>query len=540
MKTYLLLLPLAFSCAVHAQKKADRKTISNLQSHVAYLADDKLEGRRTGTAGEKLAYTYIADQMKASGLAAKGTEGYLQTFEVSEAWLPGKNTHLLLNDKKMHPGNDYEIMPFSGNKSAKGDVILLVNEPENVWILNVADWEKVDNPHADPLARYKAKADEAIENGAKGVIFYNGDIPAALVKKWKFEKLDLLPVPVLYFPKASSSIFEDENVTSFKVDCSVDRVTEKRTGTNVVGYIDNGAAQTVIIGAHYDHLGHGEDHNSLSPGGSAIHNGADDNASGTAAMLELARMLKDSKLKKFNYLFAAFSGEELGLFGSKYFVEHSPVPLNTANFMINMDMVGRLTNDKGLQIGGIGTSPAWPGIIAESLPKNLKITYDSSGIGPSDHTSFYLKDIPVLFFFTGTHTDYHKPTDDADKINYTGELTVMKIIYEIIEHSEDEPKLAFARTKEPKMSTGKFSVTLGIMPDYTYSAGGVRIDGISPGKVAEKAGLQAGDVVVKLGNYDIKDMESYMSALGKFKSGDQTEVIIKRGNEEKKFPVSFQ
>src|SRR6185503_1802176 len=307
---------------------------------------------------------------------------------------------------------------------------------------------------------------------------------------------------------------------------------KKRTGHNVTGFVNNGAANTIIIGAHYDHLGYGEDHNSLWTGPAEIHNGADDNASGTAAVIELARMLKNARLKNNNYLFICFSGEELGLYGSKYFTEHPTVDLNTANYMINSDMVGRLNDSThSITIGGYGTSPTW-GNILEQNTKAFSVKFDSSGIGPSDHTSFYLKNIPVLFFFTGIHKDYHKPTDDADKINFAGELQVIKYIYHVIEETNKLGKLAFLKTREPKMEGKRFTVTLGIMPDYTFSGKGVRADGIIDGKPAQQAGMQSGDVIVKLGENSVSDLNSYMSALSKYKKGDATTVTILRGKDE--------
>jgi len=310
-----------------------------------------------------------------------------------------------------------------------------------------------------------------------------------------------------------------------------------------VGFLNNGASSTVVIGAHYDHLGHGEDGNTLYQGKDTVtYNGADDNASGVAGMIELARMLANSKLKANNYLFVAFSGEEQGLFGSKYLVEHSPVELKKLNYMINLDMIGRLNDSShALTLGGFGTSPAW-GEICNSLKekKEFSLHMDSSGTGPSDHTSFYRKNIPVLFFFTGIHSDYHKPSDDADKINYTGEWRVVRYIYNITEAAGKLGRLTFSPTRETSTgSTARFSVTLGIMPDYTFGGSGVRIDGISDGRPAQKAGLKAGDVVVQLGQYPVPSMESYMQALNKFKKGDKTIVKVKRGNDTVEANVEF-
>ncbi len=335
--------------------------------------------------------------------------------------------------------------------------------------------------------------------------------------------------------------FKDESA-SLDLKIAVVLTEKMRTGHNVIGLIDNGAAGTIVIGAHYDHLGYGEDGNSLYRGAEKqIHNGADDNASGTAALLEIARLLKQSKIKTSNYLFIAFSGEELGLFGSKYFTEHPTIDLSKVSYMINMDMVGRMNDSsRAITVGGYGTSPYWGELFAGKNNKDyFTIKFDSSGTGPSDHTSFYRKDIPVLFFFTGLHNDYHRPTDDYDKINYRGELEVVKYVTALAEKTSSKGKLAFTKTRETQSSTSaRFSVTLGIMPDYTFSEG-VRIDGISEGKAAQHAGLKQGDIILKLGDYAVSSLETYMQALSKFKKGDSTNVECKRGDAVSSFAVRF-
>jgi aminopeptidase YwaD len=288
----------------------------------------------------------------------------------------------------------------------------------------------------------------------------------------------------------------------------------------------------VVIGAHYDHLGYGEDKNSRYTGtDKQVHNGADDNASGTAALIELGKLLKASKLKANNYLFITFSGEELGLFGSKYYLQHPTIDIANINFMINMDMVGRLNDSaKTLTVGGYGTSPVWGQLYnrqgKEALYPAATYRFDSSGTGPSDHTAFYQKNIPVLFYFTGLHPDYHKPADDFEKINYAGEAAVVQHIFSLLKAADKTPgKIPFLKTREMQMgTTARFSVTLGIMPDYTFSGAGVRVDGISEGRPAQKAGLQEGDVITALDDNRINSMESYMQALSKYKKGDKTEV----------------
>lgn len=540
VKKLYLILPLAgLALTAYPQKKADRKTLGNLQAHVAYLASDKLEGRRTGTAGEQLAAEYISQQMKIIGLAPKGSNGYLQTFTVREGLEAGPNARFSINGKPLKPGEQFLPLPFSARKSAKGDVLPGVNEIDNVWLIDIQKSKDEINPHASPLEFYQKKSKEAVESHATGIVFFNGGEDLQTATQWLDLPHEPLSIPAIWVGADGSKALTADEANGFQLELQAELVPSKRTGTNVVGYIDNGAPATVVIGAHYDHLGYGEDRNSMSPGEKSIHNGADDNASGTAALLEVARLLKESKLKSANYAIVAFSGEELGLFGSKYFAEKGPVPMQQVNYMVNMDMVGRLSAEKGLQIGGYGTSPSWGEVVPAALPKGLKVHYDSSGLGPSDHASFYLKNVPVLFFFTGTHGDYHKPGDDAEKINYDGQLTIVKTVYGVIEKTNGKPKLAFSKTRDPQPVTGNgFTVTLGIMLDYTYN-GGAKIEAVRDGKPAKAAGILAGDVIVQMGEYPVTDAMTYTKALGTFKAGDSTTVKVKRGNEEKVFDIQF-
>lgn len=315
---------------------------------------------------------------------------------------------------------------------------------------------------------------------------------------------------------------------------------EMRKGYNVVGYIDNRAKTTVVIGAHYDHLGKGE-FGSRHTGEAAIHNGADDNASGVAALLYIAERLKSSKAKKNNYLFIAFSAEELGLIGSKAYVAAPTFDLATANYMLNMDMVGRLNAESTLAINGAGTSPIWKETLSKITAGNLKITTTDSGVGPSDHTSFYLKDIPALHFFSGQHTDYHKPEDDAELINFEGIKRISDYMVALVESLDKSGKLAFTKTKDEQegKQAARFKVSLGVMPDYVYTGEGLRVDDVISGRTAEKAGLQRGDIIIEIGDTKVTDIYSYMEGLAKFKAGDKTTVVAKRGEELIKAQVEF-
>jgi Zn-dependent M28 family amino/carboxypeptidase len=308
------------------------------------------------------------------------------------------------------------------------------------------------------------------------------------------------------------------------------------TGTNVIGYIDNKAEHTIIIGAHYDHLGLGAE-GSLHRGETAIHNGADDNASGVAVLLNLASKLKAVNTKN-NYLFMAFSGEEMGLLGSNYFVKNPTIDIKNANYMINMDMVGRLKQDSTLAVYGVGTSP----MLKQTLKAHndsFKLIQKESGIGPSDHTSFYNADIPVLHFFTGQHEDYHKPGDDTEKLNYEGMQTISNYIFEVITDLDNNGKLPFRATKNESDAVPKFEVGLGVTPDYLFDGKGMRIDGTRADTPATNAGIQKGDIVVKMGDSDISDMMSYMQALSTYKKGDTTKVVVNRNGEEVEVEVTF-
>ncbi len=427
----------------------------------------------------------------------------------------------------------------------KGSPAVALLESGSPWFIDLKDILELqqNNPHFDLDQAVYDKAIDCVKKGATGVIFYNSTKSDDELRFDPRDKHPVLMIPVVYVTKeAKRKYFKDESA-SFEIKATVS-ITEKiRTGNNVIAFINNGAPRTIVIGAHYDHLGYGEDGNSMYRGtDKQIHNGADDNASGTAALLEIARLLKESKLKSSNYLFIAFSGEELGLFGSKYFTDHPTIDLSKVSYMINMDMIGRMNDSShAMTIGGFGTSPYWGQLFTEHSKKGyFSINFDSSGTGPSDHTSFYRKEIPVLFFFTGLHADYHRPTDDYDKINYAGELEIVKYIMSIIEKTADKGKLAFSKTRETQSSTSaRFSVTLGIMPDYTFSGTGVRIDGISDGKPAQKAGLMQGDIILKLGDFPITSLENYMQALSKFKTGDSTNVECKRGETVSTIAVRF-
>jgi hypothetical protein len=527
--------------------KADNLTVTNLQTHIGYLAADKLEGRRAGTNGEKLAGEYISQKFQETGLQPKGTDGFFQPFEIYDGKQINTATHFIINESILVTEKDFFPFPFSQNISIEALPSVAIQETDMPWFYDLKEIieENKNNPHFDLVEYIRNNAKKAKTRGASAIVLYNtSDIDDKLKfdSKDRTEKLD---IPVIYVSKTTAKKYFSDQTATLDIKLKVDIGEKKRTGRNIIGYLDNGAAKTVVLGAHYDHLGYGEDNNSmLRTGEKAIHNGADDNASGTAALIELARILKNGKQKNNNYLFIAFSAEELGLNGSKFFTENPTIDFKTINYMINMDMVGRM-NDSTLMltIGGYGTSPQWSTLIIPNDKKqSFNIRIDSSGTGPSDHTSFYRKDIPVLFFFTGLHPDYHKPGDDADKINYVNETKIINYIAGIVlSPITADQKLAFTKTRETQTTSSLRSggVTMGIMPDYTFSGAGIRCDGVTDGRPAQKAGLKTGDVIIKVGDYTISSMDSYMQTLGKFQKGDKAKVKFKRGNEEMETEVQF-
>src|SRR5574343_408774 len=385
----------------------------SLKKHISYLSSDELQGRLTGSVGEKKAAEYIVKEFKALGLKPYANKSYLQTF-------------------------NYKV--------------------------------KV-NPHSTNAADDKSNS-----------------------------------------------------------------------GTNVIAYLDNKASKTIVIGAHYDHLGLNEHNHSTKPNATGeIHNGADDNASGVAGVLELARMFSQNKTKEnVNYIFALFSGEEDGLIGSKHMAETLKTLYPNVVTMINMDMIGRLDKDKSLVVGGIGTAPDFSNIVTKNKPAGFNVTLDNTGQGPSDHTSFYLKDIPVLYFFTGTHDDYHKPSDDEDKINYYGVRNIVDYVFRVSNEIATLDKIEFTKTAMNAGKTApKYKVTLGIMPDYTDHGDGLHIDGVTENRPAHAAGILEGDILIKIGDCEIKEVYSYMDCLAKLTAGDEKDVTILRNGKPITVKVKF-
>lgn len=534
----LVLTGLLIANTVGAQNRADRTVIKQLKADIEYLASDELEGRRVGSAGEQKAADYIEKRYKEMGIAPyKGNYRYAFPYIDGKEIL--KTTSLKIGNSSIRISEDAFPLAFSANKKAFSEILPDVLEQGNIWMISIyKDSVEAKDAHFDWEKTAFEKAKEAEKQGATGVLFYDGynaKYPAEYNAKSDYETLN---IPVMFLNHKPFNERATELRNGMPIEMNVALKKKELTGHNITAYLDNGAKYTVVLGAHYDHLGYGHDGNSLDAKKTyQVHNGADDNASGTAALMQLAEWVKKNKLKSYNYLFISFSGEEEGLIGSKAIVKEMAFDSTNVAYMVNMDMVGRLNDSThALTIGGVGTSPAW---WAYTKNNKFKMNVDSAGQGPSDHTSFYHAGIPVLFFFTGLHTDYHKPSDDADKINYVGETQVMHYIYDVVAKMDKQPKPEFRATKQQSVGKVRFKVTLGIMPDYSFQDGGVKVDGVTEGKPAIKAGIKAGDIIIHLGSVKVNGMQTYMEALGSLKEGEKTKVTVIRGEQEITLPLEL-
>lgn len=539
---FLLPLLFFFSFTATAQNtKADKKLIRQFRQDVSYLASDALAGRATGSHGETLAADFLISRYRQLSIPAFGAR-YRLPFSFTYGRQIDKASFVSINGRKWTAAENVFPLPFSSNGKVAGDPIPEVTEQDNIWVLPLYEnKEASENPHFDWEKEMHDRARKAAKEGASAIVFFDayGSNYAPTFNLLSF--YDALEIPVVFI--GHDAMKQGLDLKDGALDMLLDIRLNKteRHGTNVAAFIDNQAPFTVVFGAHYDHLGLGEDGSSLRGSKDPeIHNGADDNASGTAALLALAEKIKKAGLRHYNYLFVHFSGEELGLLGSKAFVREMKLDSTKVAYMVNLDMVGRLNDSsRALTIGGVGTSPAWTPFVAEAK-SYFKVVIDSSGIGPSDHTSFYNSGIPVLFFFTGIHHDYHKPSDDADKINYAGMAEITNFIFAATRQLDAQPKPIFTATKQPQMASVRFKVTLGVLPDYSYTnEDGLRIDGVTEGRPAQKAGLQAGDIITAIGDFHIKGIQSYMEALGKLEAGKRTTVRVLRAGKALTFPITL-
>lgn len=535
-----------------------------LKKDISYLASDELQGRQTGSPGEMMSAEYIKQQFIAAKLQPQSQEFDIVKLRLASnkclfgVRAPGIDTVI----RKLTLFSEYFPLSQSANldsvtapwvdcgyglvheKTKRDDYVFDIKGKIALIRLGFPGMQENPKDELSEVAEIPNKIAEATKRGAIGIIFikpYSSFIaPSGNLKR--DEKT--LSIPVFFcnqtglFPVAPITLISNIYVL-------------KAQGHNVYAFRNNRKKNTIVVCAHHDHIGINEYENSRYTGKAEIHNGADDNASGVAAMLEMARTLKGRKYKKNNYLFIAFSGEELGLLGSKFFTQNPPEnltgnnngKLGKINYVINIDMLGRIdTTKKVLTLNGVGTSPQFEKAIAmiKTDTNQIRIITTKSGLGPSDHASFYIENIPVVHFFSGQHEDYHKPSDDENLINYVGMSNSLNVMEQLVSLNNKRGKLPFTKTQDATAGRTKFKVTLGVMPDYSYSGKGMRIDGVTDGKPAQKAGLQKGDIIMMLGDMPVNGIEDYMVGLGKINPENPSKVVVLRGTETLTLPITFQ
>jgi hypothetical protein len=554
-------------------------TTDELQDHIKYLASDSLGGRMTGSTGDSLAADYIRTQLSDYGFMPLSGDG-LQRFEVTRRIMPGKNNSLIINGTVYTVEKDYIPMAFSSNSSLEAEVSfagyglnintdsLKWNDYEGLdvngkWVLLLRADPETDN-NKSPFVSFSGDRDKSLmakDMGAAGILMVSGPlydpgdtfealnnegfsvgIPVIRIKK---EVADI----ILAKSKKSIAVLEkslndSRKSVSFSTNVSISGNAEivretARTG-NVVMELKSDDPQLkneyIIIGAHFDHLGMGGiGSNSRSPDTIGVHHGADDNASGVAMMLELAEKFAMTKGSfKRSIICVAFTGEEEGLLGSKHFVDEPGINLSDVNAMINLDMVGRLNEANNLQIFGTGTATGLKDMIfSESDTTLIKLTLFDEGYGPSDHSSFYLRDIPVLFYSTGAHLDYHTPEDTYDKINYDGMVKISNLIYSVARFAASSDSRLQFKESGPKAESSRpgrrKGVTIGIMPDFAGAVkNGLRADAVDPGKPAALGGMIKGDIITAINGKPVNNIYDYMSRMGQLKQGQTISVEILR------------
>ena len=586
----LAIAPIVALVSAQGQKSSEEITSFEIKQHVQFLASDSLDGRLTGTEGNRRAAQYIANQFERFGLPPVPGQSYLQEFEfVQQVRLGQQNSFVLATGtgpEEASVDKDFRPLGFSTNSSVEGNLVFAgygISAPEKGY----DDYENADvsgkivivlryspdgtNPHGElqEFSSLRNKARYARDKGASAVILVNGELDDPdddLIPLRYDHSMAASGLPIIQAKRKIvegileavgqdlRSIQDTINGTrrpfsfpiakNVKVSLTTDLEQIRGKSANVAGFLEGGKAQNddvLVIGAHFDHLGHGgEGSGSLSPDEDAVHNGADDNASGTAGLLELAQFFVGQRdhLKR-SILFLAFSGEELGLLGSSYYVQHPLLHLENTIAMINMDMIGRLQESRKLTVYGTGTSSSWENILTKENRTSehdslFALSFIADGFGPSDHSSFYGKNIPVLFFFTGTHNDYHKPSDDWGLLNYGGEENVLRYVQKVAENilqTDERPDYVNVPSSSSRGDARGFKVTLGIIPDYGETPNGMKVGGVRAEGPAAKAGMLGGDIIVKMGGKNVLNIYDYMAILGELKAGDIVEVeVLRNGN----------
>jgi aminopeptidase YwaD len=579
IRSFFQSLPILLLLFIFSIRGNGQVSVQELQQHIKYLSSDALLGRLTGSPGDSLAAEYIRGKLLSYGLVPLSGDGF-QRYKVTKKVVAGKASSLSVNNVNYALDKDFMPLAFSSNTGLESDVVfagygfnisadsLKWNDYSGIdvkgkWVMILRGDPEPEN-NKSPFISFSADRDKALlakDMGAAGVLMVSGPV---FDPQDTFEPLNLegysVDIPVIRIKKeVADNILSKSNNTiaslekklneskrpySFSTNVSVKgkaEIVRELAGTRNVMMLLPGEDpklknEFIILGAHFDHLGMG------GPGSGSraldtigIHHGADDNASGVAMMLELAEKFARTKgSHPRSIICLSFSGEEEGLLGSKHFVENPCIDLSKVDAMINMDMVGRLNETNNMEIGGVGTATGLKELVyANSDTSVIKLTLSPEGYGPSDHSSFYGKNIPVLFYFTGGHMDYHTPTDTWEKINYKGMVEISALIFKVAEAlANDSSRLEFKEAgpkTEVNRYPGRKGVTLGIMPDFAgVVKNGLRADFVTPGKPAALGGMQKGDIITFINGKQVNNIQDYMFRLSQLKHGQTISVEVLR------------
>ncbi|HEY3389919.1 MAG TPA: M20/M25/M40 family metallo-hydrolase, partial [Prolixibacteraceae bacterium] len=576
----MVLLAISFS---KDKKRSPDVTVDELKMHISYLASDELKGRLTGTEGDSLAAEYIRKDLKKSGLVPMYNKGF-QRFRITDKIIDGPGNFLTLNGNSLKINGDFAPFAFSQNGSFSGEVVFAgygfeINDDSLKWndytgidvkgkIVMILRADPEIEKTKSPFIRYSRDRDKVLEAkdlGAAAVMLVSGK---TFDPEDKFESLvkgeQSVGIPAFRISrKIANQILESREQTIVDIELRMNNLRKPEsfsTGILVSGQSDLVETtiptrnvvmeipgsdkilknEYVVLGAHFDHLGvGGQGSGSRVPDTVAIHHGADDNASGVGMIIELAQKLAATpESHKRSIVVIAFAGEEEGLLGSKQFVNNPEIDLAKVNAMVNLDMVGRLNENSLVQVGGVGTADSLRKIIYASCDTTiLKLALSDEGYGPSDHASFYGKDIPVLFITSGAHLDYHTPSDTWDKINYEGMVKISDMAFRIISDLANmDTKLRFkeAGPKEmPNRGSRKKGITLGIMPDFAGNVkNGLRADLVTPGRPAALGGMKKGDIITSINGKPVNNIQDYMFRMNQLKPGESIAVEVLRDSQK--------
>ena len=578
---FSLLMMAAISCS--GQVHSTNITANELLNHIRYLSSDSLKGRMTGSTGDSLAAEYIKKELVSYGLLPLTGDGF-QRFRVTEKTVAGKDNYFSVNGTDISKDKDFTPVSFSENGSVESEVVFAgygfsINNDSvkwndyaginvrNKWVLILRADPEPDNS-LSKFVTFSSDRDKAMiakDLGASGVLLVSGK---AFDKDDNFEALNKgefsVGIPVFRIKRTvanailsgsktgindlENKLNSEKKPFSFVIGSTVKAKSEilqyKVNTRNVVmllpGEDPKLKDEYLIMGAHFDHLGMGgPGSSSRAPDTVAVHHGANDNASGVAMIIEMAGKFAGTKgSHKRSIIFVAFTGEEIGMYGSKYFTDNPGIDLSKVDIMLNFDMVGRLEKTKELQIMGVGTANGLKELAqADCDTSILKLSFSEAGYGPSDHSAFYAKNIPVLFFMTGVPLDYHTPSDTYDKINYKGMVKVSDLAFKMASTLAcDTARLVF-KEAGPKIETRgylrKKGVTLGIMPDVTGSIrNGLKAELVTPGKPAALGGMKKGDIITSIDNKPVNNINDYMYRLNQLKKGQTISVEVRRNGKK--------